>query len=131
MTNDMIINLVSEQKEESEEEKDEVCTEVVKKMTHTEGLNAIKTALRFVEQQEDTTPADLFLLRCLRNMAAKKRGTAIKQKTVKDFLMKVYIKQFIIIFYELQTAPSYYPSFRLSEVALVHIASDNRDCTVL
>jgi hypothetical protein len=31
MTNDMIINLVSEQKEESEEEKDEVCTEVVKK----------------------------------------------------------------------------------------------------
>jgi hypothetical protein len=31
MTNDMIINLVSEQKEESEEEGDEVCTEVVLK----------------------------------------------------------------------------------------------------
>jgi hypothetical protein len=31
MTNDMIINLVSEQKEESEEEEDEVCTQVVKK----------------------------------------------------------------------------------------------------
>jgi hypothetical protein len=31
MLNDMIINLVSEQKEESEEEEDEVCTEVVKK----------------------------------------------------------------------------------------------------
>jgi hypothetical protein len=28
MTNDMIINLVSEQKEESEEEENEVCTEV-------------------------------------------------------------------------------------------------------
>jgi hypothetical protein len=24
----------------------------------------------------------------------------------------------------------YYPSFRLSKVASVHIASDNRDCTV-
>jgi hypothetical protein len=34
MTNDMIIILVSEQKEESEEEKDEFCTEVVKKVTH-------------------------------------------------------------------------------------------------
>jgi hypothetical protein len=35
MTNDMIINLVSEQKEESEEEEDEVCTEVIKKnFTH-------------------------------------------------------------------------------------------------
>jgi hypothetical protein len=31
MTNDMIINLVREQKEESEDEEDEVCTEVVKK----------------------------------------------------------------------------------------------------
>jgi hypothetical protein len=53
-------------------------------MSHTEGLNAIETALRYVEQQ-DTTPADLLLLRRLRNIAAKKRGTAIKQKTVKDF----------------------------------------------
>jgi hypothetical protein len=73
MTNDMIINLVSKQKEESEEEEDEVCTE----------------ALRYVEQQEDTTPASLLLLRSLRNIAAKKRGTAIKQKTVKDIFMKV------------------------------------------
>jgi hypothetical protein len=58
-------------------------------MSHTEGLNAIETALRYVEQQEDTKPADLLLLRCLRNIAAKKRGTAINQKTVKDFFMKV------------------------------------------
>jgi hypothetical protein len=89
MTNDMIINLVSEQKEESEEEEDEVCTEGVRKMSHTEGLNAIETALRSVEQQEDTTPDDLLLLRRIWNIAAKKRGTAIKQKTVKDLFMKV------------------------------------------
>jgi hypothetical protein len=31
MTKDMIINLVTEHKEESEEEEDEVCTQVVKK----------------------------------------------------------------------------------------------------
>jgi hypothetical protein len=55
-------------------------------MSHTEGLNAIETALRYVEQQEDTTPAYLLLLRRLRNIAAKKRGTAIKQKAVNDFL---------------------------------------------
>jgi hypothetical protein len=54
-------------------------------MSHTEDLNAIETALRNVEQQEDTTPADITLLRRLRNIASKKRGTAIKQKTVKDF----------------------------------------------
>jgi hypothetical protein len=63
--------------------------EKLKKKSHMEGLNAIETALRYVEQQEDTTPADLLLLRRLRNRAAKKQGTAIKQKTVKDFLIKV------------------------------------------
>jgi hypothetical protein len=57
-----------------------------KKKSHTEGLNAIETALMHVEQQEDTAPAELLLLRRLRNIAAKKRGTAIKQKTVNDFL---------------------------------------------
>jgi hypothetical protein len=46
-------------------------------------------AINYVEQQEDTTPADLLLLRRLRNIATKKRGTAIKQKTVKDYFMKV------------------------------------------
>jgi hypothetical protein len=55
-------------------------------MSHTEGLNAIDTALGYVEQQQDTTTADLLLLSRLRNIAAKKRGTAIKQKTVNDFL---------------------------------------------
>jgi hypothetical protein len=32
-------------------------------------------------------------------------------------------------FYESQMALPYYLSFRLSEVASVHITSDNRDCT--
>jgi hypothetical protein len=83
MTNDMIINLVSQQKEESkEEEEDEVCTEVLKKISHIEGLNAIETALRYAEQQADTTPADILLLSRLWNIAAKKRGT------VKDYLRK-------------------------------------------
>jgi hypothetical protein len=48
-------------------------------MSHTEGLNAMETALRCVEQQEDTAHDDLLLLRRLQNIAAKKRGTAIKQ----------------------------------------------------
>jgi hypothetical protein len=57
-------------------------------MSHTEGLNGIETVLRYVEQ-EHTKPDDLLLLRRLRNIGAKKRGTSIKQKTVKDLFMKV------------------------------------------
>jgi hypothetical protein len=49
----------------------------------------METALRYVEQEEDITRDDLLLLRRLRNIAAKKRGTAIKQKTAKDVFMKV------------------------------------------
>jgi hypothetical protein len=54
-------------------------------MSHTEGLNAIETALRYVGQQEDTTPTDLLLLRRQQNIAAEKRGTAIKKRLSKIF----------------------------------------------
>jgi hypothetical protein len=81
MTNDMIVNLVSVQKEDSEEEEGEVWTEVVKEMSHTGGLNAMETALRCVGHQDDTTADDLLLRRRVRNIAAKKRVTAVKQKT--------------------------------------------------
>jgi hypothetical protein len=42
----------------------------------------METALRYLEQQEDTTAYDLLLLRRLRNIATKKLGTEIKQRTV-------------------------------------------------
>jgi hypothetical protein len=51
-----------------------------------EGLNAIETALRLDEQQEDTTPVNHLLLSRLRNTAAKNGGTAINKDCQKDFL---------------------------------------------
>lgn len=53
------------------------------KMSHTYWLNAIEKALFYAEQ--DTKTADIIMLRLLRSLAAKKQGSAIKQKTVKDF----------------------------------------------
>jgi hypothetical protein len=91
MTNDMIVNLLSVQKEDSEEEEGEVWTEVVKEMSHTEGLNAMEAALRRVGRQEDTTADDLLLRTRVRNIAAKKRGTAVKQKTKIFFKWKFKI----------------------------------------
>jgi hypothetical protein len=49
----------------------------------------METALRCAEQQEDNTPADLLLLRRLRNIATKKRGTAIKIQRLSTIFMKV------------------------------------------
>jgi hypothetical protein len=45
----------------------------------------METALRYVEQQEDTIRADLLLLRRLRNIAAKKRRTAVNERLSKIF----------------------------------------------
>jgi hypothetical protein len=59
----------------------------------------------------------------LRNIAAKKRGTAIKQEIVKDFFNESLKKTVYNNNLWTPNGPSV-----LSEV---HIASDNRDCTVL
>lgn len=56
-----------------------------KKISHTNWLNYTEKALLSAEQQEDTTPADIITLCRLRSLAAKKQGSTIKQKTIKDF----------------------------------------------
>jgi hypothetical protein len=50
-----------------------------KRLSHTEGLNVMETALRCVGHQEGTAPDDRLLLRRLRNTAtkAKKKGKAV------------------------------------------------------
>ena len=40
-------------------------------ITHTEGAAALETALRYVEQQNDATAADILLIKRWRDNAAK------------------------------------------------------------
>ena len=49
---------------------------------------ALDTALRYVEQQAEATPTDTMLLRRWRDIAAKKRGSILKQKTLDNFFKK-------------------------------------------
>jgi hypothetical protein len=56
------------------------------KMSHSEGLNSIETALAYVEQQREVTATDVLLLRRWHDLAAKKRKVAQKQITITNFL---------------------------------------------
>ena len=90
LCDEAIANVVSQNKN-SDDEDDDTSTEggLESRISHTEGLSAIEKALLYIEQQDDTSPADIIMLRRLRSMASKKRGSAMKQKTVKDFFQNV------------------------------------------
>jgi hypothetical protein len=56
--------------------------------SHNEGLNSIKTALSYVQQQREATATDVLLFRHWRDLAAKKRKEAQKQIPVANFFKK-------------------------------------------
>lgn len=86
VTDDSIVEMLNEAAEENSDE--DVTAETVPVMTHAEGLAALDTALRYVEQQAEATPTDTMLLRRWRDISAKKRGSILKQKTLDNFFKK-------------------------------------------
>jgi hypothetical protein len=66
--------------------------------SHSEGLNSIKTALAYVEQQREATATDVLLFRRWRDLVAKKRKEAQKQITITNFLKKNFHLQIYIMF---------------------------------
>lgn len=53
--------------------------------THSEAYNALNVALEWAERQDECNPMLLLQVKRLRDLAARKRTTATKQKTIKDF----------------------------------------------
>jgi hypothetical protein len=58
------------------------------RMSRSEELNSIETALAYIEQQSEATATDVLLFRCWRDLAAKKREEAQKQIPITNFLKK-------------------------------------------
>lgn len=55
------------------------------KISHGDGVRAIETAMRYIEQQEEVTGMDIMMLQRWRDLAAKKRQSSGKQKKISDF----------------------------------------------
>lgn len=84
-SDDMIATMVMNQEDEQSDSDDD--PEEVQKMSHSDGLRALETAISYIEQ-EGATPSDVMLFRRWRNIAAKKRTTSTKQSSLTDFFKK-------------------------------------------
>lgn len=82
VTDTAIVEMLSEPTEVSDDE--DSCADVPM-MSHSDGLTALEAALRYVEEQPEATPSDTLLLRRWRDIAAKKRCSTLKQKTLDNF----------------------------------------------
>jgi hypothetical protein len=70
---------------EDTENSDSDTEETFLKVTHSDDKEALKTAVRYIEQQMDSTPVDVMLIKKWRDSAASKRSS-LQQRKVTEFL---------------------------------------------
>ncbi len=58
-------------------------------ISHSEGVQALTTALKYLEQRNDATPMDLLLLKNWRDRAAHDRNSGLLQRKVTDFFKRM------------------------------------------
>ncbi|GFX90081.1 hypothetical protein TNCV_2420651 [Trichonephila clavipes] len=87
LTDDDIAAAVTQEPMEEEEGSDDE-TQCDKKdvVPHADGAAALDLALRYLEQQPDTTPADVLFMRRWRNYASSKRLSSLRQKKITELM---------------------------------------------
>ena len=74
----------TESEESSENEKNTPPQHLV---SSKDALKALDICMRWMEQQEETTPQQVMLFQKLKNDAAKKRSASLKQLSMNDFVL--------------------------------------------
>lgn len=80
-TDEDIVAMVLNEQPIEEEQGDEPSDRI----THSEGLKAIETALEYIGQQEEATPADIICLRKWKDISARKLMRGKKQVSITNF----------------------------------------------
>jgi hypothetical protein len=83
--NEIILTVTRNAANEPEDTEDSDTEEAFLKVTRSEGKEALETALRFVEQQKESTPADVVLIKKWRDYAASRRRSFLQQRKVTEF----------------------------------------------
>jgi hypothetical protein len=78
LTDNDIVDLVNHAGDDLEDDNEE--PEKADRISHSEGLNSIETALAYVKQQREATATDVLLFGRWCDLATKKRKEAQKQK---------------------------------------------------
>ncbi|GFW61644.1 hypothetical protein TNCV_3705791 [Trichonephila clavipes] len=91
LTDDNIAAAVTQEPMEEEGSDDETQCDKKDVVPHADGAAALDYALRYLEQQPDTTPADVLFMRCWRNYASSKRLSSLRQKKITELMRKTDI----------------------------------------
>lgn len=86
LTDQEIINQISEMPDSSDDEEEEA-GQADPKISHVEAAASLSTSLKWLEQQSEATPMDLMLLRELHALAARKRVSNLKQRSIDSFFI--------------------------------------------
>lgn len=84
---EMVLKEPDDISDESEGEADD--DSELKLVSHSDAAAAFDVALRYVEQQSTSTPADTLFLRRWHNFASKERSSSLRQKNVTDFFKRI------------------------------------------
>ncbi|GFW56838.1 hypothetical protein TNCV_160681 [Trichonephila clavipes] len=94
LTDDDIATAVTQEPMEEEESDDETQCDKKDVVPHADVAAALDLALRYLEQQPDTTPADVLFMRRWRNYASSKRLSSLRQKKITELIFQVIYSQF-------------------------------------
>ncbi|GFS63245.1 hypothetical protein TNCV_1496611 [Trichonephila clavipes] len=86
LTHDNIAAAVTQEPMEEEGSDDEMQCNKKDVVPHADGEAALDFALRYLEQQPDTTPADVLFMRRWRNYASSKRLSSLRQKKITELM---------------------------------------------
>ncbi|PSN51714.1 hypothetical protein C0J52_12305 [Blattella germanica] len=82
-----IVNAVLRPGDDADDTEVDTSEPEIDRVTADEGFKAFEVALRFVEQSNESTPADTMLIRRWRDIAARKRCEKNIQKKITDFMI--------------------------------------------
>ncbi|GFV63609.1 tigger transposable element-derived protein 2 [Trichonephila clavipes] len=86
LTDDDIAAAVTQEPMEEEGSDDETQCDKKDVVPHADGAAALDLVLRYLEQQPDTTPADVLFMRRWRNYASSKRLPSLHQKKITELM---------------------------------------------
>ncbi|GFV62728.1 tigger transposable element-derived protein 2 [Trichonephila clavipes] len=86
LTDDDIAAAVTQEPMEEEGSDDETQCDKKDVVPHADGAAALDLALRYLEQQPDTTPPDVLFMRRWRNCASSKRLSSLRQKKIIELM---------------------------------------------
>lgn len=82
--NEIVVEIEGEN-EENENEIENECSENDPGPSHSEAFECLETAMKWLERQKDADPIQAMHLRSIRDMAALKRMSSLKQEKIKSF----------------------------------------------